>query len=232
MNTEPAGIQPLARHGLINNNIKYFMNLKNDDGENVFKLDWISDDLYISPLVPLIDLFDTLTLHHNHLGDICRINLSEVFVDALVTAMERCTHIEELIEGESIVDRMIDVHFLKKNIKFRGTKDCFPMIHVKTYNAIMRDKYVPANHIESEEEKSELKEDLRKFNDFLSQKLKDAESALSALKEAPAADREQRKKPAAARTKKTRLNDPCPCGKINEDTGQAIMFKKCCGGGC
>ena len=119
----------------MNNNIQDqkvtpFLKLRGKHAD-VYSIDKLDDGtLIISPLKPQIDIFETLTLRDTNSNDICEINISELFIDALVEAVERtkiggaeeANHTKLIKEGgRAAVDAFID-----SKIIFREMSECFP----------------------------------------------------------------------------------------------------------
>jgi len=134
-----------------------FLKLKNSNGDDVYSIDKYIDsrdiELTISPLNPMIDIFETLTLYHENAGNICKINLSEIFVNALADSIDKkvCSQktydnemrirknigveLTEFDEERIVIDNDTDVKELLRSIMgsvitFRSVEDCFSEINL------------------------------------------------------------------------------------------------------
>jgi hypothetical protein len=94
----------------MNANPQNLLKLKNKNGEDVYSIDTVNDTLVISPLKQSIDIFDTLIMSGADTGDVHEINISELFVSALLDAVgeTNCTY-----------------KLVKNNIVFREISECF-----------------------------------------------------------------------------------------------------------
>lgn len=91
---------------MIGSNILKIRNLNKDD---VYSVDRSDDGtIVISPLMPLIDIFNTLALYTDS-GEICRINMSEVLINSIMEFMDKKLGISKEVD-----------------IEFREITECFP----------------------------------------------------------------------------------------------------------
>ena len=115
------------------------MKLKNKNGEEIFSLDKRNDTVIVSQLIPFIDIFDTLTLYDANSTSICEINMSEVFISALVNAIERN------VNNYDIIKKVGSLSIFESKIEFRELSECFPYINFLEFNSIFKKSYVAPN---------------------------------------------------------------------------------------
>ena len=101
--------------------INSFLKLKNKYGEDVYSIDELNNMLIVSPMKPLIDVFDTLILCGTNINS--EINMSEIFVNTLIGVIER------KLSGDN-ADGQADIDKFDNKIVFREISDCFEKVYV------------------------------------------------------------------------------------------------------
>ncbi len=115
-----------------------FLSLKDDENKEVYVIDRADNDLVISPKIPFIDIHKTLTLYDDNSNEICKINMGNIIVNAIVDAIENSAN-SDTDYGKIIDDRLSLYSGL---ISFREIDECFPSLNVNSYSDIGRKTYV------------------------------------------------------------------------------------------
>jgi len=103
--------------------------LKNQYDMDVYSIDVIdkSDNtLTVSTLLPVVNIFDTLTVYDENNDNICKINMSEIFINSLIEAIEKNTN------NEKIVNKVGSRNVVQNKIQFREPQECFPCLSTLT----------------------------------------------------------------------------------------------------
>ncbi|MDR1739370.1 MAG: SEC-C domain-containing protein [Bacteroidales bacterium] len=141
-------------------NVKTLFKLKSSKGEEVYSVDILDDNIVISPLKPIIDIFDTLSVFSTDTINFCDINMSEVFVNALFDAVEKKAN----EKSYTLLEK--DFQMLQINpIRFREVSDCFPESNDINYGS-----YLPVN--DDEKIKADINKNSSKLPVMLSTRKK------------------------------------------------------------
>jgi len=218
------------------------VDVKDDNGNDVYLFlrteDWQVNytirkneqekTLTIVPEIPLIDLFQDMTMYTPKLGDLCKINFGEIFMDAIVDAIARN------VEDSDVVKKYTNDFAFNYDVEFTEMSEQFPDLGFFQSPALLK-QFNTFCEIHQRNLKMKRDAELRKIIEDegvegVTDKIKDGsiiELLNNNLDDSRAEDKIQAPE---IKPVKIKPNDPCPCGKKRLNM-LPMKYKNCCGRG-